>query len=58
MPQVVITVKIEVDEKLASEILGMLKEVLYATRDAGPPKELTVEISNVGGKVRIRGVEE
>ena len=57
MPQIIITLKIEVDEKLAGEILSMVRDVLYATRDSGPPKELTVEISNVGGRIRITGVE-
>ena len=55
MPQVTITVRIELDEKLAEEIIGMIKEVLYATREAGPPRELLIEISDVGGKIRLRG---
>lgn len=55
MPEVTITVKVEIDEKLAEEIIGIIKETLYATKEAGPPRELNIEISDIGGRIKIRG---
>jgi len=58
MAEISFEIKISIDEKLAAELLNILKETLMAAREAGPPRAIVVEISNVGGRLSIKGEGE